>query len=707
MEDILQGLNEEQKQAVTYFSSPLLVLAGAGSGKTRVITHKIMFLVNNLGIPSNRILAITFTNKAAQEMKERVQQALGIEEEPQWISTFHSLSAKILRIEAEHLGYNRDFIIYDEEDSKKVIKDVIKELELSEDIYKLERVKNIISQIKQYLDDSILDFYAMTMPHLPKILEKYEEHLVLSNAMDFDDLLLNVVKLFRENPDVLEKWQNKFDYILVDEYQDTNKIQHEILKLLVGDRDCITVVGDPQQCIYTWRGANPENILDFENDFPNTKIIKLERNYRSTETILDTANKIISGAKGRWKEKVLKLWTDKGKGEKPVLVALDTEKQEANFIAKQIKKLLEEGYRYSDFAILIRMSYLSRNLEEYLMKYSIPYQIVGGLKFFERAEVKDILAYLRFAFQPKDTQAFKRIINLPSRGIGEKTIQKIASFKETDWLQAVKDAYESMSPKIKIRLQEFIEIIETVRRYGNEKPSEMAKYVFDAIKYEEYLASKYPKDWEDRLANINELFNALKEIERSGKTFLEFLEETSLAQAQDTIEESNSVKVMTVHASKGLEFPVVFIAGVEDGIFPSGRSFEDMEQMEEERRLFYVAVTRAKEKLFLTMAKLRSSYSGHYNETKPSRFLKDIKENLKLLTTKKKQTVSSKTSKTASTILKTPLSSQTSNSFFTGQLVKHDVFGKGVIKQITGNKAKVIFENVGEKTILLDFLKKA
>ena len=707
MEDILQGLNEEQKQAVTYFSSPLLVLAGAGSGKTRVITHKIMFLVNNLGIPLNRILAITFTNKAAQEMKERVQQALGIEEEPQWISTFHSLSAKILRIEAEHLGYNRDFIIYDEEDSKKAIKDVIKELELSEDIYKPERVKNIISQIKQYLDDSILDFYAMTMPHLPKILEKYEEHLVLSNAMDFDDLLLNVVKLFRENPDVLEKWQNKFDYILVDEYQDTNKIQHEILKLLVGDRDCITVVGDPQQCIYTWRGANPENILDFENDFPNTKIIKLERNYRSTETILDTANKIISGAKGRWKEKVLKLWTDKGKGEKPVLVALDTEKQEANFIAKQIKKLLEEGYRYSDFAILIRMSYLSRNLEEYLMKYSIPYQIVGGLKFFERAEVKDILAYLRFAFQPKDTQAFKRIINLPSRGIGEKTIQKIASFKETDWLQAVKDAYESMSPKIKIRLQEFIEIIETVRRYGNEKPSEMAKYVFDAIKYEEYLASKYPKDWEDRLANINELFNALKEIERSGKTFLEFLEETSLAQAQDTIEESNSVKVMTVHASKGLEFPVVFIAGVEDGIFPSGRSFEDMEQMEEERRLFYVAVTRAKEKLFLTMAKLRSSYSGHYNETKPSRFLKDIKENLKLLTTKKKQTVSSKTSKTTSTIPKTPLSSQTSNSFFTGQLVKHDVFGKGVIKQITGNKAKVIFENVGEKTILLDFLKKA
>ena len=705
--DILEGLNQEQKKAVQYFSSPLLVLAGAGSGKTRVITHKIMFLVHHLGIPLHRILAITFTNKAAQEMKERVQQALSLEEQPQWISTFHSLSAKILRIEAEKLGYNKDFIIYDEEDSKKVIKDVLKELDISDEIYKVEKVKNTISQIKQYLDTSILDFYSMTMPHLPKIIEKYEEHLALSNAMDFDDLLVNVVKLFKEQPDVLKKWQDKFDYILVDEYQDTNKIQHEILKLLVGDRDCITVVGDPQQCIYTWRGANPENILDFEKDFPNTKIIKLERNYRSTENILETANKIISHAKGRWKEKVLKLWTDKGEGEKPYLVILDSDKQEANFIAKKIKQLIsEEGYKYNDFAVLIRMSYLSRNLEEYFMKYNIPYQIVGGLKFFERAEVKDILAYLRFAFQPKDTQAFKRIINLPARGIGEKTIQKIAFFKETDWLQALNDAYEHLSPKIKVKVQEFLEIIETVRKYGNEKPSEMAKYVYDAIDYENYLASKYPKDWEDRVANINELFNALREVERSGKTFLEFLEESSLAQAQDTIEETNSVKIMTVHASKGLEFPVVFIAGVDEGIFPSGRSFEDPEALEEERRLFYVAVTRAKEKLFITRSRFRTSYSGRPEETKESRFLKNIKKDLKVLTTKKsvseKTKVLSSRSKKAVPVTSIP----TPSSFRVGQLVKHDVFGKGVIKQLTGSTAKVLFENVGEKTIKVDFLKR-
>ncbi len=695
--DILEGLNEEQKRAVTYFSSPLLVLAGAGSGKTRVITHKIMFLVHHLGIPLNRILAITFTNKAAQEMKERVKNALNLQEEPQWISTFHSLSAKILRIEAQALGYNRDFIIYDEEDSKKVIKDVIKELDLSEEIYKPEKIKGTISQIKQYLDSSIIDFYSLNMPHLPKILEKYEEHLAFSNAMDFDDLLINVVKLFNENPGILKKWQDKFDYILVDEYQDTNKVQHEILKHLVGERDCITVVGDPQQCIYTWRGANPENILDFEKDFPNTNIIKLERNYRSTESILETANKVISGAKGRWKEKVLKLWTDKGKGEKPALVVLETEKHEAGFIAKQIKKLLEDGYRYRDFAVLIRMSYLSRNIEEYFVKYNIPYQIVGGLKFFERAEVKDILAYLRFALQPKDTQAFKRIINLPSRGIGEKTVQKIASFKETDWLQALKDAYDSMSPKIKIKLQEFIELIDTVRKYGNEKPAEMAKYIYDAVDYENYLSSKYPKDWEDRVANIKELFNALKEIEGSGKTFLEFLEESSLSQAQDSLEENNTVKIMTVHASKGLEFPVVFIAGVEEGIFPSGRSFEDMEQMEEERRLFYVAITRAKEKLFLSMAKRRSTYAGRYNETKASRFLKDIKNSIKMFTTKKTSLQKKE---------KKPVGSFSGGSFFAGQLVKHDVFGKGVIKQITGSTAKVIFEKVGEKNIRLDFLKR-
>ena len=699
MSSILEGLNEAQKEAVLYFGSPLLVLAGAGSGKTRVITHKIMFLTQEFGIDIDRILAITFTNKAASEMKERVKNALGLEKEPSWITTFHSLSAKILRIEAQHLGYNRDFAIYDEEDSKKLLKDIVEEANLDKDLYKPERLKNIISQIKQNLDESLLDFYEMQLPHIRAIYEKYQEGLIFANAMDFDDLLLNVVKLFKENEEIRQKWQDMFDYILVDEYQDTNKIQHEILKLLVGGRDCITVVGDPQQCIYTWRGAHPENILDFENDFPNTKIIKLERNYRSTQKILSAANKVISNATGRWKEKVLTLWTDKEEGEDLKLVKLETDKQESAFIAHQIKQLVEkEGYKYSDISILMRMSFLSRNIEEALVRFSIPYQIIAGVRFYERAEIKDILAYLRFAFNPKDIQAFKRIINLPSRGIGKQTLNKIQKFYVEDWYQALKDSYDSLSNRIKLNLQPFFEVIDFIKEHGNEKPAESAKYLYDAIGYEDYLISKYPKDYEERIANVQELFNALDELQKRGKTLQEFLEETSLEQAQDKIENSNSVKVMTVHAAKGLEYAVVFVAGVEDGIFPSGRAFEDIEQMEEERRLFYVAITRAKEHVYLTMAKYRSSFGSSYNETKPSRFLKDIKEYLKVLSSKPK-------TERKSLKFQNSQPSMLSGTIKAGQLVMHDVFGKGVVKEVTPPKAKVIFEKVGEKELLTKFLK--
>ena len=693
MSSILKGLNDNQKEAVKYFSSPLLVLAGAGSGKTRVITHKVMFLVKEFGIDIDRILAITFTNKAANEMKERIKNALNLEEEPKWITTFHSLSAKILRIEAHHIGYNKDFVIYDEEDTKKLLKDIVEQANLDRELYKPDRLKNIFSQIKQNFDESLLDFHEMQLPHIKSLYEKYQEALIFANAMDFDDLLLNVVKLFKENENIRKKWQDKFDYILVDEYQDTNKIQHEILKFLVGERDCITVVGDPQQCIYTWRGAHPENILDFEKDFPNTKIIKLERNYRSTQKILSAANKVISASKGRWKKKVLTLWTDKEEGEDLKLIKLETDKQEAAFIAYQIKKLVSEGYKYSDIAVLMRMSFLSRNIEEALVKFSIPYQIVAGVKFFERAEIKDILAYLKFAFNPKDVQAFKRIINLPSRGIGKSTLQKIQKFYVEDWYQALKDSYDSLSSKVKINLQQFFEVVDFIREHGNEKPAQVAKYVYDSIGYEDYLISKYPKDYEDRIANVQELFKALEELEKKGKSLLEFLEEVSLEQAQDSIENSNSVKVMTVHASKGLEYPVVFIPAVEDGIFPSGRAFEDIEQMEEERRLFYVAITRAKEQVYMSLAKHRSSFGSGFYETKPSRFLKDIKDQIKVLSPKAKKP-------------KVAVSSNPTDKLKVGQLVKHDIFGKGVVKELQPPKAKVVFENVGEKEILTKFLKK-
>ncbi len=710
--DVLKGLNKEQKEAVLYFDSPLLVLAGAGSGKTRVITHKIMYLIKEKQISLNRILAITFTNKAAKEMKERVKNALNLEYEPEWISTFHSISAKILRIEAENLGYKNNFVIYDEEDSKKTIKDIVKEMNLSTEIYKADRVKNAISQVKQEMDESIIEFYSFTMPHLTEIYEKYQKALKESNALDFDDLLVFVVKLFKNHEEIRKKWQNKFDYILVDEYQDTNKVQHEILKYMVGGRNCITVVGDPQQCIYTWRGANPENILEFEKDFPNTKIIKLERNYRSTGKILSTANKVISGAKVRWKEKILKLWTDKEEGEDIGLYILKSDKQESDFIGREIKRLTGEGYKYSKISVLMRMSFLSRNLEEAMMKYNIPYQIIGGVRFYERAEVKDILAYLRFALNPNDTQAFKRIINLPARGIGEKTVSKIQTFVKEDWLQGLTEAYETFSPKIKMRIQEFLEIIEYIQKYGNEKPSETAKFIFDEIGYEDYLVSKYPKDWEDRIANIEELFNALKEVEKSGKTLSEFLEESSLVQAQDNIQDENSVKIMTIHASKGLEFPVVFIAGLEEGIFPSRRAFEDIEQMEEERRLFYVAITRAEEKVYLTYPEYRYGYNGQFMETKPSRFVEEIKPFIKVYKQGKKKIQKSvfknsyQKDSEEREYKKVDVSKAENTDIKIGELVKHDIFGKGVVKQIEGNKALVIFENVGEKKILTSFLKR-
>lgn len=682
---ILEGLNEKQKEAVLHFESPLLVLAGAGSGKTKVITHKIMYLVKNFNIPLYRILAITFTNKAAEEMKERVEKAL--KERPQWIMTFHSFAAKFLRYEAENVGYDRNFVIYDEEDSKKLIKKVLKDLNLNEELIKPDKVKDYISKIKQEDNpEEYLDLLSFSIPHIKQIYEKYEEDLKNSNAFDFDDLLVKSVKILRNNPDILQRWQNKFDYILVDEYQDTNKIQHQLLKLIVGDKPTITVVGDPAQCIYTWRGAHPENILDFEKDFPNTKIIKLERNYRSTKKILDAANAVISKSKGKWKSKLLTLWTEKEEGEEIKLFSLSNEKEESSFIAKKIKEL--SNYTpYKEFAILVRMSFLTRNLEEAMILYGIPYQIVGGLKFYERAEIKDILSYLRVALNPRDYASFERSITTPPRGIGEKGLEYIKSNFKESWLDALKESFNKFNQKTKLKVQEYLELMDYVIENANKNPAQTAKHIVEKTGYEEYLQKEYEKDWEDRLANINELIVALEEVEKSGKTLTEFLEETSLSQAQDNIEDSNKVKIMTVHAAKGLEFNTVFVAGLEDGIFPSGRAFNDPTQMEEERRLFYVAITRAKERLYLTYSKERRSFGNKPLSTKPSQFLKDIKEYI-------------------NPVKRTLPKPNLDDDIKVGMLVKHEIFGKGVVKSISGKNAKVMFEKFGEKTISIEFLKK-
>lgn len=690
-DEILSGLNDKQKEAVLYFDSPLLVLAGAGSGKTKVITHKILYLVKYYDIPLNRILAITFTNKAAEEMKERVEKSLG--EKPQWIMTFHSFAAKFLRFEAENVGYDKNFVIYDDDDRVKIIKKVLKDLNLNPELLKPDKIKDIISKAKQEDNpDDYIELVSFSLTHIKTIYEKYEEELKNSNAFDFDDLIIKTVNILTNYQKILSKWQNKFDYILVDEYQDTNVIQHKLLKLIVGDRTTITVVGDPAQCIYTWRGANPENILDFEKDFPNTKIIKLEKNYRSTKKILDLANIVISKSKGKWRNKVLTLWTDKEDGEDVKLIALPNEKEEANYIAQEILKQVKTK-SFGDFAILIRMSFLSRNLEETMIKYNIPYQIVGGVKFFERSEVKDILSYLKIAINPKDFASFERSLTTPSRGIGDKGFEIIKSNYKIDWIQALKDSFESFNKKVKFCVQDYLDIIDLVKN-NIEKPSNIVQNIITLINYEDYLKKEYQTDWEDRLQNVNELITAIKEYEEKGKTLEEFLEETSLTQAADNIDTSNKVKIMTVHAAKGLEFDTVFVAGLEEGIFPSGRAFEDPLSLEEERRLFYVAITRAKEKLYLTFAKMRDRFGVKSSYTKESQFLKEVYQHLKLSNSVKPK-------------MNTLNKQNVDNSDIRiGSLVKHDIFGKGIVKSINGKNVTVLFEKVGEKTINIDFLKK-
>ena len=703
MEKILEGLNEEQKRAVLHIDTPLLVLAGAGSGKTRVITHKIMYLHQELGIPLDRILAITFTNKAATEMKERVKEALNLDTEPPWIATFHSISAKILRREAESIGYKRNFVIYDEEDSKKLISEILSEMGLA-DRELINRTKEAISQVKQSdSPETELEFVALSVgiPNFTEIFNRYQEELKKANAMDFDDILNNVVKLFEENEHILNKWKYKFDYILVDEYQDTNRIQHKLLKLLVGDRDCLTAVGDPQQCIYTWRGATPENILEFENDFPNTTIIKLERNYRSTKKILNVANKVIAKSSGRWKAKVLNLWTDNEEGEDIKLFKLNFEREEARFLAKAVKELIKNGKDYSDIAILLRMSYLSRLIEEEFLREGIPYQIIGGLKFYERAEIKDLLAYFKLALNPYDKQAFIRALTTPTRGIGKTGLKKIEEIKDSenvDWIEALNYAYDNFNSKAKIKIQEFLELMEYLQNYGIENPHEAIKEVYERINYYEYLVSKYPKDWEDRKKNIEELFKVMYEIKRQGKNLREFLEESSLSQVQDNLENSETVKIMTIHASKGLEFPVVFLPALEEGIFPSAKSLLSEEEKEEERRLFYVGITRAKREVYLTYSQTRTTFKGKPYQTKPSRFLQEIKPYIKVFKPRSLNTSKSVTSKT--TVKKTTAKRKSVSAGYSpssikkGSIVNHSKYGKGKVLDIIANKsAKIQFGN--------------
>ena len=629
----LNLLNKEQREAVETVDGPLLVLAGAGSGKTRVLTYRIANLIENHGVAPWSILALTFTNKAAKEMKERTDKLIGIEESDMWVTTFHSFCVRVLRIDIDRLGYDSRFVIYDEQDQNGIIKDIVSPQIFDEKRMSKGLVRSMISQAKNSGESPerfLLDSGTGMDDKLVEIYRAYQKKLKSSNALDFDDLLIKTVELFETCPDVLEKYRKKFRFVLVDEYQDTNAPQYRIIKLICGEHRNICVVGDDDQSIYGWRGADIRNILDFEKDFPGAKVIRLEQNYRSTKAILDCANSVITHNMGR---KFKKLWTAKVGGSPVEFLNVQNERDEAYNIAKTIIDLRRrEDRKFNDFAILYRTHAQSRVLESVLVSgFGIPISVIGGTRFYARREIKDLLSYLRLIANPSDDGALKRIINVPKRGIGEATVSAIESLSEsTDQSMLITILTPGILPeKISKKVSRFADLMRVLFAKRYELSLEMlTEYIIDAIGYAQYIVEQGDDNLETRQENIEELLGAMREHEEQitpGSDALQsFLELTALNSDADNIDESDgTVKLMTLHSAKGLEFPVVFMPGMEDDIFPSRRSKEDETGIEEERRLCYVGVTRAKERLYLYAAEQRALY-GQTQHNDPSIFLEEM-----------------------------------------------------------------------------------
>jgi len=631
----LSRLNPPQREAVLATEGPLLVLAGAGSGKTRVLTHRVAHLIDQGAAPWS-ILAITFTNKAAKEMKDRIARLVGEEADDIWVSTFHSCCARILRKDIEKLGYQRSFTIYDDDDQMGLIKTIVKELNLNDKMYPAREIKTIISDAKnrlltpkEWAKEAGGDFRNQK---IADVYSRYEKRLKENNALDFDDLLVKTIMLLTEHIPVLDYYQRKFNYILVDEYQDTNMAQYELVRLLAGDKRNVCVVGDDDQSIYGWRGADIRNILEFEKDFPGCRVIKLEQNYRSTGNILDAANQVIAHNAGR-KEKVL--WTDSGEGDKVRLYTAEDERDEAAFICAQLENIKRRGGKIGGAAILYRTNAQSRVLEEALVRSGIPYKVYGGMKFYERKEVKDLIAYLRAMVNPSDDMAVRRIINEPKRGIGDTTVQTLIDYalaEEMPLSSAVLLSEDApLSSRARGPVQKFAALLERLNEACETMPAdEFLRYVIDATGYEEQYKQNDNDENRSRLENIAELETAVKEyIAREPAGGLEgFLENVALVTDLDDMDDPLQVlTLMTLHSAKGLEFDTVFLAGMEDGIFPTSRSLFDEEKMEEERRLCYVGITRAKKTLFMTLARSRALYGNRQFNMK-SRFLDEIPSRL-------------------------------------------------------------------------------
>ncbi len=636
--ELLNGLNKEQKEAVLHNEGPLLILAGAGSGKTRVLTHRIAHLIKEQGVYPSSILAITFTNKAAREMRERIDSLIGDLSNDMWVGTFHSICIRILRRDIEKLGYDRSFVIYDTTDQQVVIKECIKELNLNDKNFPPKSVLETIGKQKDELIDAehFEKLYAsdFRMGKIAKAYKLYEKKLKNNNALDFDDIIMNTIKLFKQCPEVLEYYQRRFRYILVDEYQDTNTAQYTLVRQLSEAHKNLCVVGDDDQSIYGWRGANIRNILDFEKDFKKCKTIKLEQNYRSTQNILDAANFVISNNTGR---KCKSLWTENKGGSKIVVCENDNEHEEAMYTAREIQRLInDENRKFKDFAVLYRINAQSRVIEEMFMREGLPYKIVGGQKFYDRKEIKDIIAYLRLIQNPADNVSLKRIINVPKKGIGDTTVEhaeNVAIEKGLSIFSIIADAYEyPVLSRAAQKLEAFSKMIMKLRTmkesYSISKLLDMV--ISDTGVLREYEAED-TVEAQSRVENIKELKSVALEFEKQNEenSLEEFLANISLVSDLDNLEEEQDyVVLMTMHSAKGLEFPVVFIPGMEEGVFPGYRAItEGPEQLEEERRLCYVGITRAREKLYLSNARFRTLF-GNSSYNRPSRFLSEIPDNL-------------------------------------------------------------------------------
>ncbi|HEY5585812.1 MAG TPA: DNA helicase PcrA [Ruminiclostridium sp.] len=636
--DLLNGLNPEQKKAVLYNEGPLLILAGAGSGKTRVLTHRIAYLIKQHGIFPSSILAITFTNKAAKEMRERIDSLIGDLSNDMWVGTFHSICIRMLRRNIEKLGYDRSFVIYDTQDQQVVIKECLKELNINDKNFPPKSVLETIGKQKDELIDAVHfeKLYAsdFRMGKIAKIYNLYEKKLKNNNALDFDDIIMNTIKLFDQYPEVLGFYQRKFRYVLVDEYQDTNTAQYTLVQKLSEAHKNLCVVGDDDQSIYGWRGANIRNILDFEKDFKGCKTVKLEQNYRSTQNILDAANQVISNNTGR---KIKSLWTENKGGSKIVLCENETEHEESLYIAREIQRLAnEENRKYKDFAVLYRINAQSRVLEEMFMREGLPYKIIGGQKFYDRKEIKDIISYLRLIQNPVDNVSLKRVINVPKRGIGDTTVEAaedIAIESGISIFSVISNAEECPTlRRAAQKLNNFSSMILKLRTMKqNMSISELLDMLIDDTGMLREYETEDTVEAQSRIENIKEFKSVTMEFEKQSEdsSLEEFLAKIALVSDLDNLkEEQDYVVLMTMHSAKGLEFPAVFIPGMEEGVFPGYRAItEGPEQLEEERRLCYVGITRAREKLYLSNARFRTLF-GNSSYNKPSRFLSEIPENL-------------------------------------------------------------------------------